>query len=156
MESKAIINNIGKSMKKMRIPAEVVKGMKVYDALNVLKFMNKGTAVHIYKGLKSAAANASSKGASLNDLYIKELRVDRGSIRIKHGHPKARGAGYSIWNRGVSNLLVIVSDEVVVKSEKKDEVNAEKTEKKEKKSEKSNPVEKSGKKPATKTKSSSK
>lgn len=152
METKAIINNIGKSMKKMRIPAEVVKGMKVYDALNVLKFMNKGTAVHIYKGLKSAAANASNKGASLNDLYIKELRVDRGSIRIKHGHPKARGAGYSIWNRGVSNLLVVVSDEVAVKSEKKEEAEVEKSVKKEKKESKKETV----KKPAAKTKSSSK
>ncbi len=151
MESKSIVNNIGKSMKKMRIPAEVVKGMKVYDALNVLKFMNKGTAVHIYKGLKSAAANASNKGASLNDLYIKELRVDRGSIRVKHGHPKARGAGYSIWNRGVSNLIVVVSDETVVKKAKTEE-KTEKSAKKEKKTE----AKKTVKKQAAKTKSSSK
>lgn len=133
MEAKAIINNIGKSAKKMRIPAEVVKGMSVYEALNVLKFMNKGTAVHVYKGLKSAAANASSKGASLNDLYIKELRVDKGAIRIRKGHPKAKGAGYFMMNRGVTNLLVVVSDERVEKKEKKDDEVTEKSVKKVKK-----------------------
>jgi large subunit ribosomal protein L22 len=149
MEGKAIINNIGKSAKKMRIPSEVVRGMNVYDALNVLKFMNKGTAVHMYKALKSAAANASNKGASLNDLYIKELRVDKGAIRIRKGHPKAKGAGYFMMNRGVTNLIVVVSDERV---EKKTEETKEKTVKTDKKV----TAEKSVKKAAVKGKSSSK
>jgi large subunit ribosomal protein L22 len=149
MEGKAIINNIGKSAKKMRIPSEVVRGMNVYDALNVLKFMNKGTAVHMYKALKSAAANASNKGASLNDLYIKELRVDKGAIRIRKGHPKAKGAGYFMMNRGVTNLIVVVSDERV---EKKTEETQEKTVKNDKKE----TAEKSVKKAAVKGKSSSK
>jgi large subunit ribosomal protein L22 len=149
MEGKAIINNIGKSAKKMRIPSEVVRGMNVYDALNVLKFMNKGTAVHMYKALKSAAANASNKGASLNDLYIKELRVDKGAIRIRKGHPKAKGAGYFMMNRGVTNLIVVVSDERV---EKKTEETKEKTVKNDKKE----TAEKSVKKAAVKGKSSSK
>jgi large subunit ribosomal protein L22 len=149
MEGKAIINNIGKSAKKMRIPSEVVRGMNVYDALNVLKFMNKGTAVHMYKALKSAAANASNKGASLNDLYIKELRVDKGAIRIRKGHPKAKGAGYFMMNRGVTNLIVVVSDERV---EKKTEETKEKTVKTDKKV----TAEKSVKKASVKGKSSSK
>ncbi len=138
-------------MKKMRIPAEVVKGMKVYEALNVLKFMNKGTAVHVYKALKSAAANATNKGASVNDLYIKELRVDKGAIRISHGHPKARGAGYSIWNRGVTNLTVVVSDEIVSKKSKTEDKEEEKSKEEGKKE-----VSKTVKKTATKSKTSSK
>ena len=48
-------------------------------------------------------------------LFIKELRVDKGAIRIKKGHPKARGAGYFMMNRGVTNLIVVVSDEKISK-----------------------------------------
>ncbi len=135
MQAIAIIKNVGISPKKTRIPAMIVKGMKVDDALNSLKFMEKGTAQHVYKAIKSAAANAIQKEAKLESLVVSEIRIDKGGNRIKHYHPRAKGGGYYGWIRGKSNIMVIVSDNSTevkptkkVKEIKKEE-KAEKTEK---------------------------
>jgi large subunit ribosomal protein L22 len=137
MEAKAVLKNVGISTKKARIPATIVSGMSVVEALTVLKFMRKGTAPHVAKAISSAASNAVYKNqANLANLYIADIRIDKGNARIKHYHPKARGNGYAVWQRGKSHITVIVKDrteitEPEVKKEIKPE--AEKIEKKEKK-----------------------
>lgn len=112
MKTKAVLKNVGISTKKARIPASIVRGMKVVDALAALKFMEKGTAPHVEKVIKSAVANAQNNGgANLADLYIEEIRVDKGNSRIKHYHPRAKGGGYYMWIRGKSHISVVLSDE---------------------------------------------
>ncbi|MEO6728974.1 MAG: uL22 family ribosomal protein [Candidatus Dojkabacteria bacterium] len=131
MQAVAIIKNVGISPKKTRIPAMIVKGMKVDDALNTLKFMPKGTAPHVYKAIKSAAANAIQKQAKLESLIVSEIRIDKGGNRIKHYHPRAKGGGYYGWIRGKSNIMVVVSDNSVeVKPTKKNEKKLKATEEK--------------------------
>ena len=136
MESKAVLKNIGISTKKARIPATVVRGMSVVEALTVLKFMRKGTAPHVAKAISSAASNAVNKNhANIADLYIADIRIDKGNARVKHYSPKARGNGYAIWQRGKSHITVIVKDrneqpevkedKKVTKKVKKEEVKAE-------------------------------
>lgn len=128
MKTKAILKNVGISTKKARIPASIVRGMSVIDALSALKFMEKGTAPHVEKVIKSAVANAQNNGgANIADLYIEEIRVDKGNSRIRHYHPRAKGGGYYMWIRGKSHISVVLSDEkkgveakVVKKDEKKD------------------------------------
>lgn len=111
MQTRAIIKNVGVSTKKARIPANIVKGMKVSDALNSLKYMPKGAALHIYKAVRSATANAIQKEMSIDNLYIYDVRVDKGNFRIKHYHPRAKGGGYYGWNRGKSHITVVISDD---------------------------------------------
>ncbi|MEP7103716.1 MAG: uL22 family ribosomal protein [Candidatus Dojkabacteria bacterium] len=137
MQAIAIIKNVGISPKKTRVPAMIIKGMKVDDALNTLKFMQKGTAAHVYKAVKSAAANAIQKQAKLETLVVSEVRIDKGGNRIKHYHPRAKGGGYYGWLRGKSNITVVVSDGVIdevkqIKKEKKVEKTEVKVEKAEK------------------------
>lgn len=112
MKTKAVLKNVGISTKKARIPVSIVRGMKVVDALAALKFMEKGTAPHVEKVIKSAVANAQNNGgANLADLYIEEIRVDKGGSRIRHYHPRAKGGGYYMWIRGKSHISVVLSDE---------------------------------------------
>lgn len=67
--------------RKMRLVADMVKGMPVEDALNVLNFTPKIAAHHLAKTVKSAAANALSiEGTDAlkpEDLYIKDIAVDQ-------------------------------------------------------------------------------
>jgi large subunit ribosomal protein L22 len=120
MEARAISKNIGISTKKTRIPAMIVKGMNVVDALVTLKYMRKGTAAHVAKTIKSAAANAMNKeGIEPQNLYIQEIRIDKGQSRVKHYHPRAKGGGYYMWIRGKSHISVVVTDIVAQPDEKK-------------------------------------
>ncbi|MDH3891436.1 MAG: 50S ribosomal protein L22 [candidate division Zixibacteria bacterium] len=66
--------------RKMRLVADMVKGMQVQKALDVLNFTPKIAARHIAKTVKSAAANAlSAEGTDVvkaEDLCIKNITVD--------------------------------------------------------------------------------
>ena len=66
--------------RKMRLVADVVKGMPVEKALNVLNFSPKIAAHHIAKTLKSAAANALSLEGTDHlkpeDLFVSNIIVD--------------------------------------------------------------------------------
>jgi large subunit ribosomal protein L22 len=66
--------------RKMRLVADMVKGMPVQKALDVLNFTPKIAAKHIAKTVKSAAANAlSTEGTDVlkaEDLSIKNILVD--------------------------------------------------------------------------------
>jgi large subunit ribosomal protein L22 len=66
--------------RKMRLVADMVKGMPVQKALDVLNFTPRIAAKHIAKTVKSAAANAlSTEGTDAlkaEDLCIKNITVD--------------------------------------------------------------------------------
>lgn len=120
MESKAILKNVGISTKKARIPANIVRGMSVVNALSALKFMRKGTAPHVEKVIKSAVANAVKNGMSIENLFVSEIKVDKGQGRIRHYLPNSKGSGYSTWIRGKSHITVVLKEKNKV--EEKDEV----------------------------------
>lgn len=111
MQVKAISKYNGKSAKKTRIPADIVRGMKVTDALNTLKYMPKSAALEVMKAVKSAAANAYNNfGLSVDSLYVHRISVETGpsSKRIVY---KGKG-GYAFITRPTSHITVIVSDNV--------------------------------------------
>jgi large subunit ribosomal protein L22 len=67
--------------RKMRLVANLVKGMPIQKALDVLNFTKRVAAQHIAKTLKSAAANALSIEGSTSqfnpeDLHVKSITVD--------------------------------------------------------------------------------
>ncbi|UCG62596.1 MAG: 50S ribosomal protein L22 [Candidatus Zixiibacteriota bacterium] len=66
--------------KKMRLVADIVKGLPVEKALGILNFTPRIAAHHLAKTLKSAAANALSKEGtdhlSPENLMIKNITVD--------------------------------------------------------------------------------
>ena len=111
MEAVAKLNNVPTAPRKMRLVADMVRGRRVNEALNILKFEPKHGAEKIEKLLLSAIANWQVKNEDERledaDLYIKEIRVDGGRI-LKRLRPAPQGRAHRIRKR--SNHVTLVVD----------------------------------------------
>ena len=100
----AVIKASGKylptSHTKARPVINLIRGKKVEEALNILKFCNKKPARLIEKILKSAVANAqeNQKIEDIDVLYIKEIYINNGPT-AKRFMPRARGRACRILKR---------------------------------------------------------
>ena len=105
----AKLNNCPTSPRKMRLVADLVRGVEVEKALAILKFNQKEAAARLVKLLLSAIANwqAKNEGANLEDaqLFVKEIRVDEGAM-LKRLRPAPQGRAHRIRKR--SNHVTIV------------------------------------------------
>jgi len=111
----AKLNNCPTSPRKMRLVADLVRGVDVDRALAILKFTNKEAAIRLEKLLLSAIANwqAKNEGQRLEDsnVFVKEIKVD-GARMLKRLRPAPQGRGYRIRKR--SNHVTLVLDTKVV------------------------------------------
>jgi len=107
----AKLNNCPTSPRKMRLVADLVRGVDVDRALAILKFTNKEAAIRLEKLLLSAIANwqAKNEGLRLEDsnVFVKEIKVD-GARMLKRLRPAPQGRGYRIRKR--SNHVTLVLD----------------------------------------------
>lgn len=106
----AKLNNVPTSPRKMRLVADMVRGMEVFKALGVLKFSNKEASARVEKLLRSAIANWEAKNerkAETGELYISLINVDGGAM-LKRLRPAPQGRGYRIRKR--SNHVTIQVD----------------------------------------------
>src|SRR5690606_26236897 len=91
--------------------ADLVRGMDVEKAINILKFSPKHNSVALEKLLLSAIANWGIKNEGTDvadaDLYVKTIMVD-GARVIKRMQPAPQGRAYRIRKR--SNHVTIVVD----------------------------------------------
>jgi large subunit ribosomal protein L22 len=105
----AKLNNCPTSPRKMRLVADLVRGQKVENALNILKFSQKEASRRVEKLLLSAIANwqAKNEDASIEDagLFVKEIKVD-GGMMLKRLRPAPQGRAHRIRKR--SNHVTIV------------------------------------------------
>ncbi|TRZ44228.1 50S ribosomal protein L22 [Robertkochia solimangrovi] len=106
----AKLNNCPTSPRKMRLVADQVRGQKVEKALAILKFSQKEASRRLEKLLLSAIANwqAKNEEASLEDadLFVKEIRVDGGSM-LKRLRPAPQGRAHRIRKRSNHVTLVL-------------------------------------------------
>lgn len=111
MEAVAKLNNYPTSPRKMRLLADLIRGLEVEKALGILQFNPKHPAVPMYKLLKSAINNWEQKNAEekVEDagLVIKTIMVDCGRV-IKRMRPAPQGRGYRVRKR--SNHVTIIVD----------------------------------------------
>lgn len=93
METKAIHRGARISAQKARLVVDLIRGMKIYNALNTLTFSPKKASVIIKKVVESAIANAEhNQGADIDDLKIKSIYVDKaGSFKRFSARAKGRG-----------------------------------------------------------------
>ena len=85
MEAKAIAKTLRVSPIKERLVIDLIRGKDVNEALNILNNMNKKPARLAKKVLDSAIANAvNNENAKVEDLYVKEARVDAGPVMKRH------------------------------------------------------------------------
>jgi large subunit ribosomal protein L22 len=107
----AKLNNCPTSPRKMRLLADLVRGMKVEHALHVLKYNPKEASGRLEKLLLSAISNwqAKNEGARIedNELYVKEVFVDS-ARQLKRLRPAPQGRGYRVRKR--SNHVTLVLD----------------------------------------------
>lgn len=106
----AKLNNCPTSPRKMRLVADMVRGMDVQRAAAVLQYSKKEASIKLEKLLKSAIANYEQKtGESWEtaDLFIKEIRVDGGRM-LKRIQPAPQGRAHRIRKR--SNHVTIILD----------------------------------------------
>lgn len=120
MEAIAKLKNSPISPRKMRLVADLVRGMKVNDAINTLRYTKKHAARDVEKLLLSALANweAKNEGASADtsNLVVKTIFVDPGKT-IKRFRPAPFGRAHRIRKR--SNHVTIVVDTAPEKTSKK-------------------------------------
>lgn len=101
---KAVLKNYRQSPRKVRLLADLVRGKKVNEALATLKFVNKRAALPFAKVIESAAANAAQVGKNPENLTIKSVAVDKGTV-MKRFMPRARGSASTI-NKRNSHITV--------------------------------------------------
>jgi len=143
---KAFLKNYHQSPRKVRLVATLITGKKVNTALTELDFIEKRASLPIKQLIMSAVANAQNNfNLDRNDLYIKELRVDKGIV-MKRMMPGAHGRGYPLKRR-TSHVAVLLDIKVEKEKVKKTEKTAPKT--KEVKAEKPKAVKKTVSKKVT-------
>jgi large subunit ribosomal protein L22 len=111
MEAVAKLNNYPTSPRKMRLLADLIRGLEVEKALGILQFNPKHPAVPMYKLLKSAINNWEQKNTDEKvenaGLIVKTIMVDCGRV-IKRMRPAPQGRGYRVRKR--SNHVTIIVD----------------------------------------------
>jgi len=108
LEVRAVAKYIRMSAFKVRLVADLVRGMGVQQALNVLQFTPKTAAYEVRKVVRSAVANAEENyGVSADELYITEISADEGPT-VKRGRPGARGRYKPILKRS-AHITVVLS-----------------------------------------------
>ena len=106
----ASARNIPSSPRKMRLVADMVRGMEVGRALGVLKFSTKAASANVEKLLRSAISNWEQKNerkAENGELYISQIFVDEARTLYRM-RPAPQGRGYRIRKR--SNHVTIYVD----------------------------------------------
>lgn len=106
----AVLRNCPSSPRKMRYVTDMIKGMEVNKALDILKFSTKDASGKIEKLLLSAIANwqAKNEGVRIEDsnLYVKEVSVDGGRT-LRRIQPAPQGRAYRIRKRSNHVTLVL-------------------------------------------------
>ena len=109
METQAILKFVRLSPRKARFVADLVRGKKVDEAVNILKFSTNRSARIIKKVLDSAIANAeNNQGADVDELKVVKITIDEGP-RMKRIRPRAKGRADRIVKR-TSHIIVSVGD----------------------------------------------
>ena len=109
METKAIVRGVRLSADKGRLVADLVRGKKVDQALNILAFTQKKAAGIVKKALESAIANAEhNDGADIDELRVTRIYVEKGPVQRRFA-ARAKGRGTRIEKKSC-HIYVTVGD----------------------------------------------
>ncbi|MBJ7602106.1 MAG: 50S ribosomal protein L22 [Candidatus Dormibacteraeota bacterium] len=109
MEVLARSKYIRRTARKARLAADMVRGMRVSEALAQLEYSPKHAARDVAKAVKSAAANAEhNHNLDRDDLWLKTVVVDEGPT-MKRIRPVSRGMAHQYFKR-TCHITAIVED----------------------------------------------
>jgi large subunit ribosomal protein L22 len=113
----AILRNCPSSPRKMRLVADIIRGVAVDKALDILHYSPKAASRDMEKLLKSAVSNwqAKNEGKRMEDagLYVTEVTVDEGRA-LKRIKPAPQGRAYRVKKRSNHVRLVVDSKKELV------------------------------------------
>ena len=116
----AKLKNCPTSPRKMRLLADLIRGLDAEKALAELKLNPKEASARMEKLLLSALANweAKNEGKRMDDnnLYVSEVKVDSGRM-LKRIQPAPQGRAHRIRKRSYHVTLVV--DSRIIKTEVK-------------------------------------
>lgn len=115
----AKLNDVPTSPRKMRLMADLIRGMEVNKALSVLKFSSKEASGRLEKLLKSAIANWEAKSEQKADnveLYVSKVFVDSATM-LKRLRTAPQGRGYRVRKRS-NHVTVFVDTKITNDNEK--------------------------------------
>ncbi|MCL4481380.1 MAG: 50S ribosomal protein L22 [Bacteroidetes bacterium] len=117
----AVLRDCPTSPRKMRLVTDMIRGMAVNHALDVLKFSTKEASRRVEKLLLSAVANwqAKNEGVRLEEsnLYVQEVFVDSARM-LKRLRPAPQGRGHRIRKRSNHVTVRLASKNVVEENTK--------------------------------------
>lgn len=109
MEVKARLRFARIAPRKARLVADLIRGKRSEEALNILNFTKKAAAKILVKLLKSAIANATQKKTiDIDRLYVKQIMVDQGPTMKRY---QARALGRATMIRKRTSHIHIILDE---------------------------------------------
>ena len=109
MEARAVARSVRIAPRKVRLVADLVRGKKVEDALDILQFTQKGSAKVVSNLIRSAVSNADNKGKiDIDTLFVKKITVD-GGITLKRYRPMPMGRAGRIRKR-TSHITVVLDE----------------------------------------------
>lgn len=124
MEATAKLKNCPMSARKMRLVADLIRGKKVDEALNMLKFTKKEAAEWLEKVVLSAISNWENKNdmvysAADYGLVIKTAMVDEGTM-LKRFRPAPQGRAHRIRKR-TNHVTLVVENTLALDNESSEE-----------------------------------
>ena len=109
-EALAVGTMIRGSAQKLNLVAQMIRGKRAEEALNILSFSPKAMAVDARKVLASAIANAENNhNLDVDSLVVAEASVGK-SITMKRFAARARGRGTRIV-KPFSRLRIVVREQ---------------------------------------------
>jgi len=109
MQTRAVLRGVRLSADKGRLVADLIRGKKVDQALNILSFTRKKAAPIVRKVLESAIANAEhNDAADIDELKVKSIYVEQGTT-LKRSATRAKGRGARI-SKPTCHVYVTVGD----------------------------------------------
>ena len=108
-ETKASVRGVRLSVDKGRLVADMIRGKKVDQARNILRFTPKKAAGIVLKALDSAIANAEhNDGADIDELKVTSIYVEQGAT-LKRFSARAKGRGNRI-SKPTCHIFVTVGN----------------------------------------------
>ncbi|MDP1994262.1 MAG: 50S ribosomal protein L22 [Ignavibacteria bacterium] len=112
MEAKAITRYIGSSPRKMRLVIDLIRGISVDKAIEILHFQPKHASKDAEKTLRSAVANLINKEDGVkvepSELFVKTAFVDQGPT-AKRISPAPMGRAFRIRKRSCHVTIVVAT-----------------------------------------------
>lgn len=116
MEIQTIQKYIHTSPRKLRLVADAIRKMEPTKALDVLRFTPKAAAKDLIAAIKVALANAKQQGLQSDKVTFRKVEINEG-VKMRRFRAGTRGR-VKPYKRRMSHIKIVLSDELVVRSEK--------------------------------------